>query len=152
MNLPTFERAQLAAFAYQQARHTGNLECLRGVCFVIRNRVKAGWGDGWLSVMGSHGAIAGNHSVKTEPAQEVSLATDRLLQMIVRDVDDIYMGQDRSDDSTRMVALGDAPPKTSALYFMFVDRPITEWFAEKIVRRPVDHPQIGNIGSLMLFK
>jgi hypothetical protein len=50
MNLATFERAQIAGWAYRRARHTGSVDCMKSLCYVIRNRVMAGWGDGtWLS-------------------------------------------------------------------------------------------------------
>lgn len=146
MNLATFERAQVAAFAYCEARSTGSLECMRAICYVLRNRVKAGWGDGsWLSVMGS--TAVGN----LPQDQEVN-GSDRLLQMIVRDIDDIYLGQERFDDSTRLVVCGDNPPKTSALYYMFVDRKPQPWFVEHIIQQSQEHAQIGNIGPLMLYK
>lgn len=150
MNLPTFERAQLVAFAYRLGRHTGNLECMRAICFVLRNRVRAGWSEGWIQAIERAPMYEGN-----PPGAGFAGAidpSDRLFQMILRDVDDIYMGQDRSDDSTRLIAIGDNPPKSSALYFMFVGRAVTDWFAEKIVRNPNDHPQIGNIGGMLLFR
>ena len=52
----------------------------------MRNRVKAGWGDGWLSVILSAGTVTGNLPL---PMNEIYSTTDRLLQMIARDVDDI---------------------------------------------------------------
>lgn len=161
MNLATFERAQVAAFAYCEARHTGNLECMKGVCYVLRNRVKAGWGDGtWLSVMeragdvSAHGENGGllRYRWTGQKNEEIASASDRLLQLILRDIDDIYLGQDRIDDSTRMVVCGDDPPKTSALYYAFVDRDIRAWFGLNIISHPQDHSQIGNIGTLMLYR
>lgn len=155
MNLATFERAQVAAFAYQQARYTGSLDSMKAVCYILRNRVKAGWGDGsWLSVLNLASGVAGNNP---DPERNVGVSgfmgsSDRLLQLIVRDVDDIYLGQDRSDDSTRLVCSGDNPPKTGALYYTFVDRDQSVWFIEHIIRKPEDHPQIGSVGPVMLFK
>lgn len=140
----------LADFAYQEARYTGNLECMRAICFVLRNRVRAGWFDSsWLgAIVSARGQSNAAHS----SGRADGFANDRLLQMIIRDVDDIYMAQDRSDDSTRLMLLGDNPPKTAALYYMFVDRPVSSWFAENVVRKPAEHPQTGNIGPLMLFR
>lgn len=131
---------------------------MRAICFVLRNRVRAGWCDSsWLHVIASTEVEVrkARHDNPTAPPVTTALpmiASDRLLQMIIRDVDDIYMGQDRSDDSTRLMVVGDNPPKTSALYYMFVDRPVSAWFAENIVRKPAEHPQTGNIGPLMLFR
>lgn len=154
MNFPTFERAMVAYFAYHNARHTGNLECMRAICFVLRNRVRAGWcNSSWLGVMQRAKETTGNELWYSTPAEQTLMeGSDRLLQMIIRDVDDIYMQADRTDDSTRRVVLGDNPPKTAALYYMFVGRPVSIWFTENIVRKPLDHPQTGNIGALMLFR
>src|SRR5580704_12353698 len=123
MNFSVFERAQVAAFAYHQARRTGSLDCMRAVCFILRNRVKSAWGDGtWLSVIaGSHLTAAGfepfimgeiglGSSHLTQPSAPGAMLTgfksdDRLLQLIVRDVDDIYLNQE-SDDNVRRICCG----------------------------------------------
>jgi hypothetical protein len=155
MNFTAFERAQVAAFAYRQARHTGSLDCMRAVCFILRNRVRSAWGESgsWLSV------IAQSHltAAAFEPS-DVELASanggfkpdDRLLQMIVRDVDDIYLGQDRFDDRVRQVCCED--PKKLVLYYCFVERPPRPWFAENIIRNQKEHPHVGQIGAMMLYR
>jgi hypothetical protein len=141
MNFASFERAQVAAFAYRIARRSGSIDCIRAVCYVLRNRNRAGWGDGnWLSIMEGHKHVAGN--VETEP--EIALdPNDRLLQLIVRDVDDIYLGN--SMDDTRGVV-------QDALYFQFIDLPATEWFVENIVRDPANHARIAQVGPIAFFK
>lgn len=142
MNIATFERAQLARFAYLKARHTGSLDCMRAICYVIRNRVKAGWGNGtWLDLIENDWKVEGN---KFGAESEVELdANDRLLQLLVRDVDDIYMGM--SQDDTRKVV-------DNALYFMFIDRPATTWFRDKIVRDSQNHQRIAQVGTIALFR
>lgn len=155
MNFATFERGYIASFAYCEARYTGSLDCMKAVCFVLRNRVKAGWGDGsWISVVRAAHEVSGIGIEFRPPAesQELYASSDRLLQLIVRDIDDIYLGQDRMDDSTRMVVCGDNPPKTAALYYTFVDRPLRPWFADNIIRKPQEHKHIGNVGPMMLFQ
>lgn len=177
MNFAAFERAQVAAFAYVQARRTGSLDCMRAVCFILRNRVKSGWGDGtWLSVIaGSHltssgfepfmfGEIAPNGPAPAPtPNDPAGLVTgfksdDRLLQYIVREVDDIYLGQDNWEDRVRMVVCGTESQKPGnkdwkpVLYYSFVDRDPRPWFVENIIRRYADHPQMGQIGNMMLYR
>ena len=140
MNIATFERGFLAAFAYREARSTGSLDCMKAICYAIRNRMKAGWGDGpWLSVMESHPEVEGNI---VDGWAELN-PQDRLLQLIVRDVDDIYMGV--SDDDTRTVV-------QDALYWQFVDRPARPWFVEHIVRDPHNHPRVAQVGPIAFFK
>lgn len=152
MNIAAFERAQIVAFAYREARYTGSLESMKAVCYMLRNRVKAGWGDGsWLSVISAADQVMGN--LRTLGDELELSVSDRLLQLMVRDIDDIYLGQDFfGDNPTRLVACGDNPPKTAALYYMFVDRPHRPWFVENIVQKRVEHPHIGNVGPVMLFK
>lgn len=166
MNFAAFERAQVAAFAYREARYTGALDCMRAVCFVLRNRVKSAWGDGtWLSVMESAHLVAAKH--ENEQGSNLStgsalggaaLSSDRLLQLIVRDVDDIYLGQDNFDDRVRGVVCCDSNLTSSkkdwkpALYYGFVDRTPRPWFVENIIRKPEEHRQIGQIGPMMLYR
>jgi len=163
MNLATFERARLAAFVYDQARHTGSLDCMKAVAYVMRNRVQSGWGDGsWLSVLQMAPSVAGNEPAsgvedamcRTQPsAFSANPSIDRLLQLIVRDIDDIYLDQDHfGDNPTERLVCGDKPPKSGALYYSFVDRDPRTWFIENIVRQPLEHPQTGTLGTLMLFR
>lgn len=140
MNISTFERAQIARFAYEEARSTGSLDCIRAICYVLRNRLKCGWGDGtWLSLLEGHCQVEGNIAdgwASLDPQ-------DRLLQLIVRDIDDIYMGQ--SEDDTKTVV-------QDALYWQFIDRPARPWFTDHIVRDPENHPRVAQVGPIALFK
>lgn len=164
MNFAAFERAQVAAFAYREARRTGALDCMRAVCFILRNRVKSAWGDGtWLSVLESAHLVAATTDLGPELSTGnalggSALASDRLLQMMVRDIDDIYLGQENYDDRVRQVVCGEAAIPSSknawkpALYYSFVDRPARPWFVENIIHRPVEHAQIATIGPMLLYR
>lgn len=145
MTISLFERAQVAAFAYSKARHTGALDCMKAVCYVVRNRVKAAWGDGsWQSVLISANDFAGNNLspqlAENAPKLDVQ---DRLLQMLVRDIDDIYLGN--SNDDTKLVV-------ADALFFQFIDQPPRQWFVENIVRDQANHPRIAQVGPIAFFK
>lgn len=151
MNLDTFQRGQVVAFAYRAARHTGSLDCMKAICYILRNRIRAGWGDGtWISVIALQRELEGN-----TPEQEAPLdLTDRLLQMLVRDIDDIYLGV--SDDETRGIVegtMGGEPGRKAqaALYYHFIDQEPTQWFVENIARRPNDHPRIAHIHTLAMY-
>lgn len=140
MNFANFERAQVARFAYIEARRTGSLDCMKGICYVIRNRVKNGWGDGtWLSVLEAHREVEGN----VADVQARLEGTDRLLQLMIRDIDDIYTGAS-SDDTKRVIG--------EALYWQFVDRPPRPWFIENIVQKPISHPRCAGLGVIAFFK
>ena len=140
MNLATFERAVVVAYAYTEARESGSLDSMKAILYVLRNRVRAGWGDGtWLSVL---------NAPYTPALDQIACWTefdagDRILQMLVRDVDDVYLGQ--SDDPIRKTV-------DDALFWQFVNRDVTPEFAEKIVRDPVNHPRIGSIGMMVFYK
>ena len=141
MNISTFERAQVAGFAYRQARHTGSLDCMKAICYVLRNRVKAGWGDGsWLSVLAAQDHAEGNVSEAPAPPLD---AADRLLQLLLRDIDDLYLGT--SEDDTKTVV-------NKALYYQFVDQVPVQWFIEHIVRDPANHPRKAQVGPILLFE
>jgi hypothetical protein len=141
MNYATFERAQLARWAYLKAVHTGSLACMKAICYVLRNRVQAGWGEGlWLNVIENHCMMEGNEeSGMRQPLDPA----DRLLQILVRDIDDIYLGL--SADDTELVV-------QDALYFQFIDRPPRQWFVEHIIRDPENHARIGQVGPIALFR
>jgi hypothetical protein len=140
MNMATFERAKLADFAHRTARYTGSLDCMRAMCYVIRNRVRAGWGDGtWLSVIESHHNVDGN----TIPQPRILDSQDRPLQLLLRDIDDIYNGT--SSDLTQNVI-------QDALYFQAVDLPPRQWFVEHIVRKPTEHERIAQVGPFAFFR
>jgi hypothetical protein len=140
VNLATFERAEIAAWAYRRARHTGSLDCMKALCYVLRNRAMAGWGGGtWLSLLRGQEEIDGNElGISTECDPQ-----DRLLQMLVHDIDDIHMGIS-SDDTKRVVQ--------DALYFQFIDQIPRSWFVDKIVRQPEAHPRIAQVGPIALFR
>jgi hypothetical protein len=153
MNFAAFERAQVAAFAYRVARRSGSIDCLRAVCFIVRNRVKSGWCAGaqcpWLAVMNKADEVAAS-AVEDAQLDE----NDRLLQLMVSKVDDIYSTNESFDDQVSRVC---ESRKTGSdwkpvLYYSFVDRPPRPWFAENIIRKPEEHPQVGNMGKMMLYR
>lgn len=136
-----FERAELAAFAYREARYTGSIDCIKAICYVFRNRVGAGWGDGsFVSVIAGRGLCEGNEGNSRHVELDLG---DRLLHMIVRDIDDIYLGT--ADEPVRKVV-------ADCLYYQFIDQPLRGWFTEHILHDPQNHPHTGNVGPLMLFR
>lgn len=152
MNFAAFERAQLVSFAYTEARETGSLDCMKAVCYVLRNRVKAGWGDGtWLSVIQGAPLVSAHLEISAE--ERVPIASgDRLLQLLLRDVDDIYLGGGGHgvDDDTARVVQGES--KVGALYYCFIWRDVSVWFMEHIVRDTKNHARIGQVGTMQLFE
>jgi hypothetical protein len=140
LNIDTHQRASLATFAYMEARHTRSLNCMKAVCHVLRNRMRAGWGDGtWYGAMNLHGRVAGNPEAEWAEWEP----NDRVFQLLLREIDEIYLGV--SEDDTRVVV-------GKALYYVFIDRPVTEWFEQNIVRDPANHPHRGHIHPMALYE
>lgn len=170
MNLDTLQRAHLVDFCYAEARHTGSLDCMKAVAYVLRNRLRLGWGDGtWQRLINSAPAHAGNdgtmEGMRSKPGLSIANAgliepdlNDRLLQMLARDIDDLYLGT--SMDDIRRVVEGTVAPEGSgsaakpapALYYQFIDLPVRAWFVDNIVRDHQNHPRIGQVGSMALFR
>lgn len=139
MTLDQFQRAQLVTFAHQEAAHTGSLHAMKAVCYIVRNRVRAGWHDGqWIEAIQKADESAGNQPY---PAQRIDVYS-RIFQILLNAIDDIYFSA-ASDDVERVV--------DKALYYQFVDRPLREEFTETILRHPESHPRRAVIGSMILF-
>ena len=170
MNLDTLQRAHLVDFCYTEARHTGSLDCMKAVAYVLRNRLRLGWGDGsWQRLINAAPTTAGNDSrfegIRSSPGLAISNCVgvepdlnDRLLQMLARDIDDIYLGT--SNDDVRRVVEGTVAPEGTgspakpapALYYQFIDLPVRTWFVDTIVRDHENHPRIGQVGMMALFR
>jgi hypothetical protein len=155
VNLDTLQRAHLVDFCYAEARHTGSLDCMKAVAYVLRNRRAAGWGDGsWQRLMNAAATTAGNDYHNGVEAD----LNDRLLQMLARDIDDIYLGT--SNDDVRRVVEGTLAPEGTgspgkpapAMYYQFIDLPVRTWFVDNIVRDHENHPRIGQVGMMALFR
>lgn len=154
MNLQQFERARLAMFAHDEAAHTGSLDAMKAVCYIMRNRAKAGWHDGTLlSVIEAAHESSGN-----EPRSDRKpiSASDRNFQLLLQSIDDIYYGQ--AEDTVRNVVCETQEPgstgkrRPGCLYYQFANRPPRQWFVENIVRDNTNHPRRASFGLMFLFE
>jgi hypothetical protein len=153
VNLQQFERARLAMFAHDEAAHTGSLDAMKAVCYIMRNRAKAGWHDGTLlSVIEAAAESAGNDQGTD---RKVMSASDRNFQLLLQSIDDIYYGQ--AEDAVKNVVSetqepGGAKRRPACLYYQFANRPPRPWFVENIVRDPKNHPRRASFGLMFLFE
>lgn len=139
MTLDQLQRAQLVFFAHQQGARSGSLAVMKAVCYVVRNRVRAGWHDGnWMDVIEHADEVAGNEET---PRLKVDIYS-RAFQMLMQAVDDIYYSA-ATDEVETLV--------DKALYFQFVDKPMRGWFTDNIIRDPKNHPRTAHTGTLVLF-
>lgn len=140
MTLDQLQRAKLLLFAHAQAASTGSVDAMKAVCYVIRNRVRAGWHDGnWIDVIEHAEEVSGN-----EPGPAIALDVySRSFQMLMGAVDDIYYSAAAGDQIENTV--------DKALYFQFMDRSLRPWFTEHILRQPAAHARRASIGTMVLF-
>lgn len=159
MTLNDVQRAELALYAARAAGEGASLEQMKAICYCIRNRVKAGWHDGqWLTVMEYAGEVIGNETtapMRLDPS-------NRQLQRLVADIDEIYYGarydRDQAKGSMNIAQryapeggdLEDAVGK--CCYWCFVNRPYTKWFFANILARVDEHPMRAQMGLMMFFE
>lgn len=146
MTLNDVQRAALVLYAARQVGDDGNLEQMRAVCYIIRNRQRAGWSDGnWLTVMEEAHICAGN-----EPIDVKLRVDDRRLQHLARDVDSIFYGNE--DDEIARVCARQDKERGPLLYWCFVHRPIRPWFKTMIIGNPANHRNRSQIAFMQLYE
>lgn len=139
MTLNDLQRAALVMFAVRAGGPTASLDELKAICYVMRNRVTHGWAESWLEVMEAAAESAGNLDYESSP---LSLS-DRRLQMLARDVDEIFYGEAAAP---LLEVVGEQ------LFYCFINRPISPWFTENIIRDSENHPCRAQIGLMMLYE
>jgi hypothetical protein len=145
LTLETFQRAQLAAFAYQQVGSTSSVNCLKAVCYVMLNRLRAGWSNDLLELIDQAGESAAHPYM--EPALPLK-ASSPVLQGLLRDIDDVFYAT--GEDETRKIV---CPPKNKPLLYWqnLLIKETRPWFVENIVRSP-DHPRKAQVGMIILYE
>ena len=141
MTTDTFVKAQLAAFAYTEANHTGSIDAMLAVCFIVRNRVRAGWAGGdWNRVIN----FAAQHAAyEVDTQQHGPSLESEIFRRLLLQVDEIYQG-----------TMQDNLTETKGLYYCDATerrRPMREWFVTRIVRDPYNHPRIAQVGMFHIF-
>src|ERR1700728_582935 len=81
------DRVMLVRYAALEAGPRGSLEQMKAICYCLRNRVRAGWGE-WMDVI----ETADEHRAN-EPNELVRIDHNgRAYQRLLHEVDDIYFG------------------------------------------------------------
>ena len=149
------DRVMLVLYAMQEVGQSGSLEQMKAVCYCLRNRVRAGWGD-WKSVLWS----AGESSAHL-PAEPVEIdINNRAYQRLLRDVDDIYFGHSGMSGSYGDAVSGAGGDLEDSLcakdheccYWAFLGMPMKDWFVETIVQDPQNHPNRVSMTSMLYFE
>lgn len=151
MTLNEHQRGHLVTFAVREAGDRGSLEQMRAIALCIRNRVRAGWHDGsWMEVIEAADSCSAHEAgqIRIDP-------NNRNYQRLLNDIDNIFFAQQRHElDGTG----GGSPTMEQAIvehevkYWCFLNRPMRDWFKEKIVQDPASHPNRVQMGLMMFFE
>jgi N-acetylmuramoyl-L-alanine amidase len=127
----------IALCLWREARGEGS-EGMLAVACVIRNRVKAKWGDWMKVIMGKNQFTS--MSVKSDPQIDLQpKAGDKLYAKALAIAEGVY--DDEIDDITK-----------GALYYgnlKAIDK--GGWFERNIVNKPAEHPETVSIGNHSFF-
>jgi hypothetical protein len=141
------DRVMLVRYAVQEVGQRGSLEQMKAVCYCLRNRVRAGWGE-WMDVI----ETADEHRANMPPEPMRIDLDSRAYQRLLHDVDDIYFGHSSSD--------GDGPTLEDALcnrerpcfYWYFLNKPMRQWFKDNIATDHENHPSNATMPLMMFFE
>lgn len=149
-----FVKSQLALRGWQDGAAEG-LSGMLAICFVLRNRVRAGWYNGdWVSVLSHHQDYAAADKVYS---LELPDPRNYAFGLLLQEVDGIFAGS-REDDVTQpanktwLIKAQDQPDRPIALYYARLDDPnIKESFLETITRNHDNHKMVAQVGLLHFF-
>ena len=146
-----FIKSLLALTCWRDGSEDG-ISAMRGIAFVIRNRVRAGWhGGDWIQVLSHHD----DWSARIEPPKAGLPDTRSFAFMsFLQQLDPIFSGavEDdvtvKRDGEWKQVLSAPVPP---ALYYARLNEISNEWFLTNISRRPEQHQRIAQVGQLFFF-
>jgi hypothetical protein len=131
-----FLRSQAARYAIDQGFYHGGVDNMTAILHVLCNRVNAGWlGGDWMAVLEDAPTKTGT---VVEPMTTIDLR-DMALRMFLSRVEDIMLGRDGD-----MVA--------GALYYCELHNVHREWFKDRILKDPKNHPRVATVGQVAFFK
>jgi hypothetical protein len=160
LTLNDVQRAALALFAAREAGEFGSLEQMKAIAYCVRNRVKSGWHDGqWLTVLERSEEAAANM-----PLPRVVLdPSNRVLQRLIADIDDIYYGLSAGDPNRIKNMIPTAQRFTvdggtleqslqMSCHWCWLNQPITPWFQANILDQQEHHPHRVQMGLMAFFE
>lgn len=141
------DRVILVRYAVQEVGPRGSLDQMKAICYCLRNRVRSGWGE-WMEVLESAEEFRAN-----EPNEPWKIDTgSRAYQRLLYDVDDIYFGHrpPSGDGPTLEDTLCDT--RRPLFYWLFLERPMRQWFKDHIIGDPKNHPNSASMGTILFFE
>lgn len=155
MNVAAFVTDQLALFAFREGQRLspGMREAKLGIANVIRNRLDAGWeGGDWLKIIHNAPVHAANNIEEMDFRSYVDIWSQDFRWLHDR-CEQIYEGR-LEDEIT-----ASADPKKAfgsghsqrALFYGSLQSLTRQWFIEKIVSCPAEHPRLADAGTVTFF-
>lgn len=129
-----YVKAQLLEAAWLRGKEYGGVDATLLIMNVLGNRVRNGWGS-WLFVLERIPAFS---AVLEQPTGTPDLWEPAFVQL-VHLVDGVFDGT--SPDTAK-----------GALYWADLRHIDNPWFKEKILSNATEHPRIGDMNTLTLFK
>lgn len=147
MTQKDMDRVMLVRYAVREAGPDGSLEQMKAICYCLRNRVRAGWGE-WMDVIDSADESLGNEPIEPMRLDSASRAYQRLLH----DVDDIYFGHSTGRDEGTTLEDSLCEKERPCFYWLFLNRPTRTWFRDNIASDKENHPSNATMGLMMFFE
>jgi len=134
---------------------------MKAIACCIRNRVRQGWhGGNWLAVM-EHAAETAGNLFRPAPALD---AENRSFLRWIREADDVYFGYNEAQRESgirdqlspaqkiapQASGLEDAVGK--AVYWVFIDEPISAWFKEHVLDKAEEHRNTASLGTMFFYE
>jgi hypothetical protein len=142
------DRVMLVRYAVQEVGPKGSLEQMKAVCYCLRNRVRAGWGE-WMDVIESADETRANEPTEPAPID----TSNRAYQRLLHDVDDIYFGHSSAgyeEGQTLEDTL--CEKERPCFYWYFLNKPMRQWFKDNIAGDKENHPSNATMGLIMFFE
>lgn len=150
MNMNDINRAHLALFSAREAGPEGSAEQMRAIAICIRNRVRQGWHESdWMKNIEHAQHYRAHEEIPSEPINP----ENRSFQRLIRDIDEIYFSRRdfvKEPSHDPMPSLDEAIGR--ACFWMYVNRPVRDWFKLAIIGNPSAHAQKAQMGTMLFFE
>ena len=141
------DRVMLVRYAAFEAGPRGSLEQMKAICYCLRNRVRAGWGE-WMDVIETADEHRGNEANELIRIDHNS----RTYQRLLHEVDDIYFGHSSTFDDGPTLEDTLCEKERPCFYWLFLNRPTRQWFKDNIAADKENHPSNATMGLMMFFE
>jgi hypothetical protein len=160
LNITDFTIGQITLFAWREGRRLspGDRQGMKGIAEVIRSRVEKGWLDGdWLKVI-EETPIHSANEIADMDWRTMPDPRDQDFVWLIGQVASIYARQGRIEvavapdvNFARPKANMPLSEPTRALFYGSLQSTLREWFIEKIVRSPLEHPRVADSGTISFY-